>query len=61
MINWLLANLATVVLSLVLLLIVFLVVRGMIRDKRSGKSSCGCGCEGCSGCSTCSPGSSCSR
>ena len=29
--------------------IVFLVVFGMIRDKRRGKSSCSCGC-GCEGC-----------
>lgn len=34
----------------VLVLIIALIVRGMIRDKKQGKCS---GCSGCSGCATC--------
>lgn len=34
----------------VLVLIVALIVRGMIRDKKKGKC---CGCSGCSGCASC--------
>ena len=33
-----------------LVMIVALIVRGMIRDKKQGKCS---GCSGCSGCSSC--------
>ena len=46
---WLTENLATILVSLVVLAIVTLVIAGMIRDKRKGKSvTCG-GCSGCSG------------
>ena len=34
----------------VLVLIVALIVRGMIRDKKKGKC---CGCSGCSSCASC--------
>jgi len=27
--------------------IVALIVRGIIKNKKSGKSGCGCGCSGC--------------
>ena len=40
----------------VLALVVGLVVRGMIRDKKKGK--CG-GCSGCSGCSGCAMAGTC--
>ena len=39
-----------VIVIAVLVLIVALIVRGMIRDKKKGKC---CGCSGCSGCSSC--------
>ena len=43
----------------VLVLVVGLVVRGMIRDKKKGKS-CGCGsCKGCSMAGSCSSQSGC--
>ncbi len=46
---WLAENLATILVSLVVLAIVTLVIAGMIRDKRKGKSvTCG-GCPCCSG------------
>lgn len=31
-------------------IVVLFVIRKIIKDKKSGRSSCGCGCEGCSGC-----------
>jgi len=42
---------ATVIVSLVLLLIVGLVIWKLIRDKRSGKGGCACGgdCSSCRG------------
>ncbi len=30
--------------------VVFLIVRGMVRDKKQGKSSCGGDCSKCGGC-----------
>ena len=44
---WLSENLGTIVVSLVLILIVGLIIRSMIRDKKRGKSSCGCKCSHC--------------
>ena len=59
MLVWLSANLVNIALIAVLVLIVSLLIRGMIRDRKVGKSPCGgncaaCGaCKGCSGCSGC--------
>lgn len=54
MIAWLSANLINIALVAVLVLIVGLLLRGMIRDKKAGKSSCGCNCASCVACSGCS-------
>ena len=54
MLIWLSANLINIVLFAVLVLIVGLLLRGMIRDKKAGKSSCGCNCASCGACSGCS-------
>ncbi|MBO7563699.1 MAG: FeoB-associated Cys-rich membrane protein, partial [Clostridiales bacterium] len=40
--GWLTDNLGTIVISAVLILIVALIIVKMVRDKRKGKSSCGC-------------------
>lgn len=50
MIAWLTSNLATIVVGIVFFAIVGLVIWSMVRDKKSGKSSCGGNCGGCSGC-----------
>lgn len=57
MLAWLSANLINIALAAVILLIVGLVIRGMIRDKKAGKSACGGSCAGCSACAkgNCSP------
>ena len=44
---WLSENIGTIIISLMLLLIVALIIKGMIRDKKRGKSSCGCRCGHC--------------
>ena len=38
-------NIGTIIVGLILLAIVALIVRKLVRDKRSGKG--GCGCESC--------------
>ena len=58
MLAWLSANLINIVLVLAVALLVFVLVRSLIRDKRAGKSSCGGSCSGCGGCSACSMGAS---
>lgn len=40
----------TVVVGAVLLTVVTLIIKKMIRDKKSGKSSCGGDCSRCKGC-----------
>ena len=44
---WLYANLATILICVALLAVITLIIIGMIRDKKKGKSSCGCNCAGC--------------
>ena len=53
--TWLKSNLSTIVITLVQIVIVGLIIRSMVRDKKNGKSSCGGNCGGCSGCSACHP------
>ncbi len=53
MLQWISANIGTIVVGLILLAVVALIVRGMIRDKKQGKSSCGGNCAGCAGCGSC--------
>ena len=56
MLTWLAANWINIIVFAGVVLVVGLVIRSMIRDKRAGKSSCGgsCGsCAGCAGCSAC--------
>lgn len=47
MLAWLQLNLGTVVVVLALLLIVALAVWKLLKNKRTGQTSCGCGCEHC--------------
>ena len=54
MLAWLTANLINIALVAVIVLITGLTIRGMIRDKKAGKSSCGCSCASCGACSGCS-------
>lgn len=51
MLTWLSANLINIVLVAVIVMVVVLVIRGMIRCKKAGKSSCGGNCAECGGCS----------
>lgn len=44
---WLYDNLATIVVGLIVLGAVTLIARKLFKDKKQGKSSCGCGCSGC--------------
>ncbi len=47
MLTWIKANLATVIISAVLIVIVAAIIVSIVKDKRRGKSSCGCKCASC--------------
>lgn len=53
MLTWIMENMATIIISAALILAVAAIIAGMIRGKRKGKSSCGCGCAGCAMNGTC--------
>ena len=61
MFAWLSANLINIVLIAVIALITGLLIRGMIRDRKAGKSSCGGNCASCGACSGCSACSACGK
>ncbi len=47
MLVWLSNNLATVIISLLLLCMVVAIIIGLRKDKKAGKSSCGNNCAHC--------------
>ena len=47
MFAWIAENIATMIISAILLVIVAAIIMGMVRDKKKGRSSCGCACSGC--------------
>ena len=53
MFAWLSANLINIALIAVIALVVGLLIRSMIRDRRARKSSCGGNCASCGACGNC--------
>jgi hypothetical protein len=53
MLAWLAANLINIVLILVIAAVIGLILRGMIRDRKAGKSPCGGSCTDCGACGSC--------
>ena len=47
MFNWIARNLSTIIICLVLAAVVALIIVSLVKDKRKGKSSCGCKCAHC--------------
>ena len=47
MLQWIGANLGTILICLVLLAIVTFIIVYLVRQKKQGKSSCGCSCGSC--------------
>lgn len=56
MITWIIENMATIIISVVLIIMVAAVITGMVRNRRKRKTSCGCGCAGCAMNGACHPG-----
>lgn len=55
MLEFLKNNIGNIIIIAILVLVVFLIIRKMIKAKKQGKSSCGCGC----GCGSCPMSDSC--
>ena len=47
MFEWLANNFVTIIICAVLIVVVVLIILSMIRDRKKGKSSCGCNCAHC--------------
>ncbi|MDD6563484.1 MAG: FeoB-associated Cys-rich membrane protein [Clostridiales bacterium] len=47
MMTWILNNISTIIICFVLIAVVAAVIAYIVRNKRQGKTSCGCGCENC--------------
>ena len=47
MLTWISENIATILICAALIAIVAAIIGSMLRNKKQGKSSCGCGCAGC--------------
>lgn len=47
MLEWIGVNLGNIAVTAILAAAVILLIVKMIKDKKSGKSSCGCGCKSC--------------
>ncbi|MCR4925095.1 MAG: FeoB-associated Cys-rich membrane protein [Clostridiales bacterium] len=55
MLAWISENIATIIICVALVAIVVGIIFSMIRNKKKGKSSCGCGCSNCALNGTCHP------
>lgn len=55
MINFIMNNFSTIIVGGIVTLVIALVITKMIKDKKSGKSSCSSGCAGCPNSGMCHP------
>lgn len=55
MFAWISENIATILICAALIVIVAAIICGMVRSKKTGKSSCGCGCADCPMSGACHP------
>ena len=53
MFAWLSENFASIIVLLILVGILTAIVMNMIKNKKAGKGSCSCGCEGCANKGSC--------
>jgi len=47
MMTWMIGNISTIVVSLIVMGLVTLVLRKLLKDKKRGVTSCGTSCSGC--------------
>lgn len=44
---WLVSHIGTIIVCAILIAVVALVIWSMVKDRKKGKSSCGCSCSQC--------------
>ena len=54
-------NLSTFIVGLIVFLVFAAIVVREVKNRRSGKGGCSCGCENCGGSSICHPGKTADR
>lgn len=47
MINFITQNVATIIVCSMLAIVITLIINKLVKDHKSGKSSCGCSCNSC--------------
>ena len=55
MFSWIAENLATILICIVLLILVGTILFVLVRNRRRGKTSCGCSCTNCPMSGSCHP------
>ena len=55
MLAWLSQNAATIIICAVLIAVVAGIIVSMVKNRKKGKSSCGCGCANCPMSGSCHP------
>ncbi|MBO5171046.1 MAG: FeoB-associated Cys-rich membrane protein [Oscillospiraceae bacterium] len=53
MLQWICANLGTILICIALIAVIALIFRSLIRQHKQGKASCGCNCAHCAMHETC--------
>jgi hypothetical protein len=53
MIDFIVSNLGTIIVGLIVLAIIVAIIVKKIKDRKAGKSSCSCGCSNCPSSSMC--------
>ena len=47
MLEWIKYNIGTIIVGAALMLLIAFIIVRMVKNKKQGKSACGCGCSGC--------------
>ena len=55
MLAWLTENMATIIICALLIAVVTAIIVSIVKNKKKGKSSCGCGCANCPMSGSCHP------
>jgi hypothetical protein len=53
MMDWMIENISTILVTLILIGLITLVIRKMFNDKKKGITSCGTSCNGCAMAGSC--------
>lgn len=55
MVPYIVSHMGYIAVTLVLVLIVAAIIVRMVKDKKTGRAGCGCGCKGCANAPYCHP------